>query len=240
MAATRGAFQAKTVIDLIIFDCDGVLVDSEILAAQVLSETLESAGLSMPVETALSAFVGLDARATRSKLEAMHAVPMPADFEESLASRLNEAFERRLKPIEGIVDLLRSLDCLYCVASNSGHDRLRTSFAATGLSPLVAGRVFSADDVAQGKPAPDLFLHAARTMGRISPERCLVIEDSVTGVTAARAAGMRVIGFCGASHIRPGHDQHLLALGAEHICTAHHQIAARPWLDAGGLALGPV
>ncbi|MGX5734370.1 HAD family hydrolase [Bosea thiooxidans] len=227
-------------IDLIIFDCDGVLVDSEILAAQVLSETLESVGFSTPVEEVLAALVGLDARATRSKLETMHAVPMPADFEASLALRLNEAFEQRLKPIEGIVDLLRSLDCLYCVASNSGHERLQTSFAATGLAPLVAGRVFSAEDVAEGKPAPDLFLHAARMMGRIRPECCLVIEDSVTGVTAARAAGMRVIGFCGASHIRPGHDLRLLALGAERIYTAHHQIAARPWLSADGLAFDPV
>lgn len=224
-------------IDLIIFDCDGVLVDSEILAAEVLSETLGRAGLPTPVEDVLSALVGLDARATRSKLEAMHGTALPTDFEESLADRLDAAFRQRLKPIDGIVDLLRGLDCLYCVASNSGHDRLRTSFAAAGLAPLVEGRVFSADDVSQGKPAPDLFLHAARAMGRIPPERCLVIEDSVTGVAAARAAGMRVIGFCGASHIRPGHDQRLLALGADDICTSHSQIAARPWLSAGGLAL---
>lgn len=220
-------------IDLVIFDCDGVLVDSEILAAQVTCQTLHAIGLAMSVEDVISSLVGLDAAASRLKLEEIHGVPLPVDFDEIIAKRLDQAFNTQLQPIAGIVDLLRGLDRPYCVASNSGHERLRCTFAATGLAPLVEGRVFSADDVARGKPAPDLFLHAARTMGGIPPERCLVIEDSITGVTAARAAGMRVVGFCGGGHILPGHDQRLLALGADCILTDHYQLAALPWLAAG-------
>lgn len=220
-------------IDLVIFDCDGVLVDSEILAAQVTSDTLGAIGLTMSVEETISSLVGLDAMASRRKLETIHGVPLPADFETRLAVRLDHAFNTQLQPIAGIVELLRGLDQPYCVASNSGHERLCCTFAATGLAPLVEGRVFSSDDVARGKPAPDLFLHAAKTMGGIPPERCLVIEDSVTGVTAARAAGMRVIGFCGGGHILPGHDQRLLSLGADCILTDHYQLAALPWLAAG-------
>ncbi|WP_181257223.1 HAD family hydrolase [Pseudaminobacter soli (ex Li et al. 2025)] len=220
-------------IDLVIFDCDGVLVDSEILAAQVTCQTLDAIGLTMSVEDTISSLVGLDAMAARRKLETIHGVPLPVDFEARLAERLDHAFNTQLKPIAGIAELLRGLDQPYCVASNSGRERLRCTFAATGLAPLVEGRVFSADDVARGKPAPDLFLYAAKTMGGVPPERCLVIEDSVTGVTAARAAGMRVIGFCGGGHILPGHDQRLLSLGADRIMTDHYQLAALPWLVTG-------
>lgn len=209
-----------------------MLVDSEILAAQVTCQALDTIGLAMSVETALSSLVGLDAMAARRKLEAIHGVSLPTDFETSLAGRLDEAFNTQLRPIAGIVELLLGLDKPYCVASNSGHERLRCTFAATGLAPLVEGRVFSAEDVARGKPAPDLFLHAARIMGDVAPERCLVIEDSVTGVTAARAAGMRVIGFCGGGHILPGHDQRLLSLGADRILNDHYQMADLPWLTA--------
>lgn len=226
-------------IDLIIFDCDGVLVDSEILAAQVTAEVLEEIGWPISVETVLTELVGLDAPAARLRLDAIQGAALPVDFEERVAQSLAEGFRTRLQVIQGVAALLRGLQQPYCVASNSGRERLRHTFAVTGLAPLVAGRVFSADDVAQGKPAPDLFLHAAQTMGDIPAERCLVIEDSVTGVTAARAAGMRVIGFCGASHIRSGHDRMLLSLGAEQILTAHSQIAELACLKAGHRATVP-
>jgi HAD superfamily hydrolase (TIGR01509 family) len=225
VVSTRGAFQAKILNELVIFDCDGVLVDSEILAAQVTAEVLEEIGRPLSVETVLTELVGLDAPAARRRLDAIQGAPLPADFEERVARSLAEGFRTRLQVVEGVESLLRGLEQPFCVASNSGRERLRHTFAVTGLAPLIAGRVFSADDVAQGKPAPDLFLHAARMMGDIHAERCLVIEDSVTGVTAARAAGMRVIGFCGGSHIRSGHDQTLLSLGADRILTAHSQIA---------------
>lgn len=213
-----------------------MLVDSEILAAQVTCQTLGSIGLAMSVEDALLSLVGLDAVAARRKLEETNGVALPATFEASLAERLDEAFKTRLQPIAGIAELLRGLGQPYCVASNSGHERLRCTFAATGLAALVEGRVFSADDVARGKPAPDLFLHAAKSMGGIPPERCLVVEDSVTGVTAGVAAGMRVVGFCGGGHILPGHDQRLLSLGADLVLTEHRELAALPWLSANAAA----
>ncbi|WP_378946123.1 HAD family hydrolase [Mesorhizobium sp. ANAO-SY3R2] len=207
-----------------------MLVDSEILAAQVTSDTLHSLGLTMSAEEALVALVGLDEAAARRKLEEIHGADLPAAFEAEMATRLDHAFNTQLQPIAGIADLLEGLRLPFCVASNSTHERLRRTFAVTGLAPLVEGRVFSADDVKRGKPAPDLFLLAAKTMGGFDPSRCLVIEDSLTGVTAARAAGMHVIGFCGGGHILPGHDQRLRALGADPILTHHHQIAAHPWL----------
>jgi len=223
-------------IDLVIFDCDGVLVDSELLAAQVISETLGAIGRPMSVEEVVAKLVGLDAGATRRKLETMHEADLLPEFEAMVAERLEAAFQSQLKPIAGIAELLRGLGQPYCVASNSGHERLRCTFAATGLAPLVEGRVFSADDVTRGKPAPDLFLHAAKSMGSIAPERCLVVEDSVTGVTAGVAAGMRVVGFCGGGHILPGHDQRLLSLGAELVVNEHRELAALPWLSANATA----
>lgn len=222
--------KANRLIELVIFDCDGVLVDSEILAAEVISQTLGAIERPMSVEEVIATLVGLDAAATRVKLEALHGAPLPSQFEAMIAERLEAAFTTQLKPVAGIVELLRGLDQPYCVASNSGHERLRLTFAAAGLVPLVEGRVFSADDVTRGKPAPDLFLHAARCMGDVPPEKCLVIEDSVTGVTAARAAGMRVVGFLGGGHIRPGHDQRLQSLGVDCVLASHGALAVHPLL----------
>jgi HAD superfamily hydrolase (TIGR01509 family) len=223
-------------IDLVIFDCDGVLVDSEILAAEVISETLGAIGQPMAVEDVIATLIGSDAISTRRKLEALHGAPLQTEFEAMVAERLEVAFRARLKPIAGVIELLQSLEQPYCVASNSGHDRLSFTFASTGLAPLVEGRVFSADDVARGKPAPDLFLHAARAMGDVPPERCLVIEDSVTGVTAARAAGMRVIGFLGGAHIRPGHDQRLQTIGVDSLLSEYTGLAAHPLLARTAVA----
>lgn len=211
---------------LVIFDCDGVLVDSEMLATEVLSEALATAGFALSAEDALRLLVGLDAPAQRRLLETRFARPLPHDFEAGLLDRLNRAFLTRLLPLPGIETLVAGLVQPWCVASNSGHDRLTRTFAATGLSQRMAGRIFSADDVANGKPAPDLFLYAAARMGGFAASDCLVIEDSITGVTAARAAGMRVIGFCGGSHIRAGHSERLLSLGAEAIVTSHRDLAA--------------
>lgn len=223
-------------IDLVIFDCDGVLVDSEILAAQVISATLGDIGQPMSVEAVIATLIGSDAISTRRKLEALHGAPLLAEFESMVSERLETAFRTQLQPIAGIIELLQGLDQPYCVASNSGHERLRYSFASTGLAPLVEGRVFSADDVARGKPAPDLFLHAAKTMGGVSPERCLVIEDSVTGVTAARAAGMRVVGFLGGAHIRPGHDQRLQSIGVDGLLNDYVGFARHPLLARTAVA----
>jgi HAD superfamily hydrolase (TIGR01509 family) len=216
----------KKLIDLVIFDCDGVLVDSEMIAARVTAGLLAEIGANISPEDVLSAFVGLDSNATRRRIEVDHGITLPTDYDARGARYLEAAFQAELRPIAGVKPLLESLDVPFCVASNSGHTRLYQTFSATGLAPLVEGRIFSADDVDRGKPAPDLFLHAAAQMGGIPADRCLVVEDSITGVTAACAAGMRVIGFCGGSHIRPGHDARLRALGAEAIVMDYDALGA--------------
>ncbi len=202
-------------IDLVIFDCDGVLVDSEVLAVRVTAAQLEEIGVSMSFEETLEVFMSLGPDAARRQIEIESGITLPADFRETTGGRMKEAFPRELRPIAGIENILVQLTTPYCVASNSSHARLRETFEIIGFTPFFEGRVFSAEDVARRKPAPDLFLHAASRMGDVDPARCLVIEDSTTGVAAARAAGMRVIGFCGGGHIRDGHDRRLLELGAE-------------------------
>lgn len=214
-------------IDLVIFDCDGVLVDSEILAVRVTVALLEELGVRMSCEETLEAFMSLGPNAARKQIEIENGITLPGNFREATARRMKEVFPSELRPIAGIENILSRLSLPYCVASNSSHARLRQTFEIIGFTPFFEGRVFSAEDVARGKPAPDLFLHAASRMGGVDPSRCLVIEDSTTGVTAARVAGMRVIGFCGGGHIRDGHDRRLLELGAEWVardCEALSQI----------------
>lgn len=226
----RGLSWNIKLIKLVLFDCDGVLVDSEILAAQISAEMFRSIGLEMSVDDVVTNFVGLDAKAAKLRAEALFGISMSADYDAALHARMDDAFTTRLLPITGVQSVLENLKLPFCVASNSGHERLKITFAATHLSALVGGRIFSADDVVRGKPAPDLFLHAAEKMGNFHADECLVIEDSVTGVTAAMAAGMRVIGFCGGGHIRDGHAEKLLSLGAEAIITDYSQLYEHPLL----------
>ncbi|MCA1493666.1 HAD family hydrolase [Ensifer sp. NBAIM29] len=213
-------------IELVIFDCDGVLVDSELIAARVTAELLAELGAEISDEEVLTAFAGLDAEATLRRIESDYGIALPQDFDDRDTRNLELAFQAELQPMAGVMRLLKRLNVPFCVASNSSHARLRQTFSLTGLTPLVEGRVFSAGDVTRGKPAPDLFRHAAARMGDIPADRCLVIEDSIVGVTAARAAGMRVIGFCGGSHIRTGHDLQLRALGAEIVVSDHEALGA--------------
>lgn len=226
----HGLSRITPLIKLVIFDCDGVLVDSEILCAQISAEMFRSIGLEMSVDDIVTNFVGLDAKAAKRHAEMLFKTPMPDNYDADLQVRLDSAFRDRLLPIAGVHSVLQRLNLPWCVASNSGHERLQVSFSSTQLSPLVGHHVFSADDVARGKPAPDLFLHAAKTMGDYQADTCLVIEDSVTGVTAAVAAGMHVIGFCGGGHIRDGHAEKLLDLGAERIITDYAQLYDHPLL----------
>jgi HAD superfamily hydrolase (TIGR01509 family) len=198
---------------LVIFDCDGVLVDSEILSGRAIADSLAETGLVMSPEEVIDALVGMDEAGTRRELERLMGHRVPPGFDEGKRRRLDALYLTDLKAFAGIDALLGRLAVPFCVASNSKHARLRKTFAITGLDRLVEGRVFSAEDVARGKPAPDLYLHAANVMG-VAPEHCLVVEDSITGATAALAAGMQVVGFVGGSHIRAGHDRQLLALGA--------------------------
>ncbi len=182
MRATRG----------VIFDCDGTLVDSEPLAALVFAEALMAEGLSITPEAALAAFRGRRFALCVAMAEEMLGRALPADFEPMLRERTAQAFRERLRVIEGAAALLEGLHLPFCVASNAPRAKTELSLTLTGLRDFVGDRIFSAYDVGSWKPDPGLFLHAAGAMG-IDPADCLVVEDSEAGVTAALAAGMRVV-----------------------------------------------
>jgi HAD superfamily hydrolase (TIGR01509 family) len=190
--------------DLVIFDCDGVLVDSEIIAIGVLAECLNEAGVMLNVEQTMAYGVGKGAAAVAAAIKTDFGIALPANFFEDMGARIIAAYPGKLRPMNGIPELLAALKLKRCVASNSPIDRVRQALTTTGLMPYLEPHLYSAAMVARGKPAPDLFLHVAEQQG-VQPERCLVIEDSLSGVAAALAAGMPVIGFAGGGHCRPGH-----------------------------------
>ena len=182
--------------ELIIFDNDGVLVDSEPVANQVLASLLTEYGFPCTPEESIATFMGHSMPQVRAMVEERLGRPVPADLEARYIEQLFPTFERSLRPIPGIEDALRAIDQTVCVASSGTHARIRLTLGATGLWDRFGGRVFSAQDVVRGKPAPDLFLHAAASLG-VDPRRCAVVEDSPAGVTAANAAGMTSFGFAG-------------------------------------------
>jgi HAD superfamily hydrolase (TIGR01509 family) len=197
---------------LLIFDCDGVLVDSEILSCRIDAETLTECGVPYTAEEVARDFTGVSIKDQITRIESERGIRLPDDFTERLNRTLFKRFETDLKPIDGVRDAILSLPLPRCVASSSIPERIALSLRITGLADLF-DNVFSSAQVARGKPAPDLFLHAASRMNAL-PEECLVIEDSIAGVQAARAAGMRVIGFVGGSHCGPGHAEKLRQAGA--------------------------
>jgi HAD superfamily hydrolase (TIGR01509 family) len=197
---------------LLIFDCDGVLVDSEVLSCQVDADLLTSLGMPYTADEIARQFVGVSLKDMIARIEAEHGRPLPADFGERINRILFAQFETDLRPIPGVRDAILALPHRRCVASSSTPDRIALSLRVTGLSDLF-DHLFSSVQVPRGKPAPDLFLHAAAQMG-FAPADCLVIEDSVAGVLAARAAGMEVIGFTGGSHCREDHADRLREAGA--------------------------
>ena len=190
--------------ELVIFDCDGVLIDSEVIAYRVFAECLNEAGIMLSVDEAMAFGVGKSARVLSAAVEKEFGRSLPVNFIETFRARVMAAFTQELKAVEGIIELLAALKLKRCVASNSHIDWIRHALMTTGLLPHFEPHLYSAAMVARGKPAPDLFLHAAQQHG-VRPERCLVIEDSLSGVEAARAASMPIIGFVGGSHCRPGH-----------------------------------
>lgn len=206
---------------LVIFDCDGVLVDSEPISLGVLTRGLNAIGLPLDVETVRARYAGTSMVSIMERVATEDGVQPPDGFAERVKAETLRAFEAELSAMAGIAEALAALDRPFCVASSSDPVRLRRSLTLTGLLPLFESRIFSSAEVARGKPFPDLFLHAAARMGA-EPAACLVIEDSVPGVQAARAAGMRVAGFTGGGHW--GHDRSgrdLLAAGAARVFTAH-------------------
>jgi FGGY-family pentulose kinase/HAD superfamily hydrolase (TIGR01509 family) len=185
--------------DLVIFDCDGVLVDSENLAIEALLDIISESGLTLSAEEAHAMFLGRSLASISEILVSDYHLTLTTDSLERMRDRLYAAFRRELAPVEGVAKTLLALGIPFCVASSSQLERVRLSLEVTGLLDLFEGRMFSASMAAQGKPAPDLFLMAAKALGA-KPSRCLVIEDSPAGIVAAQRAGMTVFGFLGGSH----------------------------------------
>ncbi len=197
---------------LLIFDCDGVLVDSEPLSCALDAELLTQCGVPYTAAEVARDFTGVSLKDQITRIEAERGVRLPDDFRERLNRALFARFETELKPVEGVRDAILSLPFPRCVASSSAPERIALSLRVTGLADLF-DHVFSSTQVLRGKPAPDLFLFAADRMNT-RPEECVVVEDSTAGVQAAVAAGMRVIGFTGGGHCGPDHADKLRQAGA--------------------------
>lgn len=178
----------------VIFDCDGTLVDSEVLSNEVLVEAVAEQGLVLSVEDAVSSFRGGKMADCVAQLEARLGRPLPADFVPSLRARTAAAFRSRLRAVEGALEVVQSMYPSVCVASSGPMEKLELSLSLTGLSPFFTGRIFSSYEVGSWKPDPGLFLHAARVMG-VAPADCAVVEDSLPGIRAGLAAGMTVFAF---------------------------------------------
>jgi HAD superfamily hydrolase (TIGR01509 family) len=185
--------------ELVIFDCDGVLVDSEMLACGSLAETLTQHGLPSTIEEVFDRFLGRSFALVEAHYRERRGHPMPDAFRADFGRKVAEVFASDLRAVAGVEAVLDALDRPFCLASSSDPERLRLTLEAAGLAGRFGERVFSATQVPHGKPAPDLFLFAAARMG-VAPERCLVVEDTVPGVRAGKAAGMTVWGFTGGSH----------------------------------------
>jgi HAD superfamily hydrolase (TIGR01509 family) len=185
--------------ELIIFDCDGVLVDSERLSLRVDALFLDRVGWPMAESEIVERFVGRSDADMRAEIEERTGRPIPAEVDQEFDRLYRETFDAELRPVDGIVEALDSIAAAgvpICVASSGGHAKIRRSLELTGLTRYFDERIFSAADVAHGKPAPDLFLHAASRMGA-APSRSAVVEDSAFGVDAAIAAGMRAFAYAG-------------------------------------------
>ena len=199
--------------DLIIFDCDGVLVDSEVISCRAHAETLTRHGYPITAEQVLERFLGVSDREARQTIEREMGRELPDDFEAQMKQAALQRYTGELGAIPNIGEAIGAIQLPKCVASSGTPEKIRHGLTCAGLYDQLAPHIFSATQVSRGKPAPDLFLFAAEQM-KAQPARCLVIEDSVPGVTGGRAAGMIVLGFHGGSHCPPGHAEMLRAAGA--------------------------
>ena len=203
-------------IAAVVFDCDGVLVDSEPIANRVMSALLREYGVELTPSQCMQRFIGLTVEAEAAAIRAEFGVDLADVLERELTPRTIRAFERELRPTAGLREILDSLTIPKAVASNSRHERVIASLSATGLLGYFSPRIMTSDRVARPKPAPDVYLAAVRLLG-CRAEQSLAIEDSASGVCAARAAGMRAIGYCGAGHAQAGRWDRLREAGAEHV-----------------------
>lgn len=211
---------------LVIFDCDGVLIDSEPIACAIIAAVMTENGFALTA-TDIHAYIGKAGRETYADIERRFGKKLPDD----IRARVHAAFRTRLDAdampaIDGVADLIDSLTAASCVASNSSHDYLRMVLDSARLIEKFPDRIFSSYDVARPKPHPDLFEHAARSLG-VAPADCVVIEDSVHGVAAGLAAGMDVIGFCGGGHCADDHAHKLIAAGVRTTCASMNEVASQ-------------
>ena len=206
--------------DLVIFDCDGVLVDSEILAARVEADLITKAGYETTAEEIAETYAGLTFKDILMAIEEKAGIPFQIAMIDQAEALIDRKLRNEVRAIEGVGQAIARVAAPRCICSNSRTERIEFMLERTGLLPLFAGRIFSALETPSGKtkPAPDVFLHAAETLGA-DPANTFVIEDSVHGVTGARRAGMRVIGFVGGSHAGPGLADTLAAAGATAVIT---------------------
>jgi HAD superfamily hydrolase (TIGR01509 family) len=218
--------------NLVIFDCDGVLVDSEELSCQCLSEVLEQCGIELSKDDALDLFLGRSTAAVLQHYRGDRCL-VPENFLVELKARVLQRFRRSLQPIPGVSSLVSSMQTPFCVASSSDLDRVSLSLEVTSLAAHFGRRLYTSQMVARGKPAPDLFLYAAAQM-QTAPTRTLVVEDSVSGVTAAKAAGMTVWGFVGGSHYLSRDGRSMLHdAGADRVFSRMTDFWAEGWGDFG-------
>jgi HAD superfamily hydrolase (TIGR01509 family) len=213
----------------LIFDFDGVIADSEAIANTVLAEIVSDLGHSTTLEQSLSRYADRRWDECMAEIEAAIGRPLPGDFSSELKRATLERFRTELKEVSGAANFIKRFSHIpRCIASSSSIDRLQLCLSVLALEAEFCANVFSADMVARGKPHPDIFLFAAGKLG-VSPDRCLVIEDSAGGIQAAVAAGMSAVGLCAASHIRKGHDLALRDAGAVHL--------AHSWTEVEHFAL---
>jgi HAD superfamily hydrolase (TIGR01509 family) len=199
--------------ELVIFDCDGVLVDSELISCRAHSEMLTRHGYPITSDEVLDRFLGVSDREARLTIEAELGRNLPDDFEVQVKEATLQFYAGDLQAISYVGEAIGAIGLSKCVASSGTPEKIRHGLVCAGLYDLLAPNIFSASQVERGKPAPDIFLFAADRM-RVAPQQCLVIEDSMPGIAGARAAGMTVLGFHGGSHCRPGHGDTLRAGGA--------------------------
>jgi len=211
--------------ELVIFDCDGVLVDSEPVANRVFADLLGEIGLAIASEEVRREFIGLTLARCMEIIADRLGRPVPEGFLERLQSLTYDAFREELHPVRGVEQALDRIDLPTCVASSGEHEKMQLTLGLTGLLSRFSGRLFSATEVPRGKPWPDLFLHAARILA-VPPAHCAVIEDSLPGVQAARAAGMSVFGY-----VERTDPAALIAAGAE-VFDEMHRL---PGLLRGGI-----
>ncbi|NEQ53287.1 MAG: HAD family hydrolase [Leptolyngbya sp. SIO3F4] len=198
--------------ELIIFDCDGVLVDSERIANKVFADVLnQECGFSLSLDDMFETFVGHSSAQCMQIVEEMLGYAPPANLEERYKTEINTALSREVIAVNGIAKALEEISVPFCVASSGSHAKMHTTLGKTKLIERFEGKIFSTSDVKNGKPAPDIYFHAAADMGGIAPDKCLVIEDSPLGVRGGVAAGMTVFGY---TELMKEHQ--LIQAGAHH------------------------